>query len=311
MTTTRAIGGIQGHVVAWEVGSKEISFADLRRALDDAGINLEVGELAARAAFTRAAGKLSKERLIKCVRSQCDDEFLAYQANGIRNEDTRIEYDYEAIIKVHRGTGRVECDECPQLAKRVQGLLDHAMGHRNTSDITRIVQKAFAQNADLFPLIPAKGVAYFVPVAHSEFLGKVAVFLEAVNGKLHQFPVPEGTPEGDKAVEGAITARMDSLIAELLDCTKEWSDTTRDSTLEKSLERWEQVAFKVDAHQVYLGSQIDRLKGELGRAKDFLAKRIEEIYTLKADVDADAADAADAADHGTKVSTKQFAFATE
>src|SRR4029079_11587525 len=124
----------------------------------------------------------------------------------------RYEYAMETLLKLEKQTGTVSC-ELPALAGLAQEELDRCIALRTGSDVTRIVQKLFEKQADLFPIRP-QGGAYFVPVAHAGFVDRIQSFLGRVNGRLLRFPVPAGLPEGERSVRQAVAEGLSGLIAE-------------------------------------------------------------------------------------------------
>ena len=124
----------------------------------------------------------------------------------------RFTYDLETMLELEKATGRVSCDR-PGLAALAQGELDRCLEARTGADVTRIIQKLFERRADLFP-IREQGGAYFCPQEHTPFLDKVERFVTHLNGKMNRFPVPAGTPEGDRSVKDSVAAGLGALIAE-------------------------------------------------------------------------------------------------
>jgi hypothetical protein len=61
--------------------------------------------------------------------------------------------------------------------------------------VTRIVQKLFEKQAELFAIRP-QGGAYFTPTAYTGFVDHIQNFLGRVNGRLLRFPVPAGPVAG-------------------------------------------------------------------------------------------------------------------
>jgi hypothetical protein len=73
--------------------------------------------------------------------------------------------------------------------------------------------RLFERQADLFP-IREKGGCYFSPVEHTAFVDRIDRLLQTLRGKLRRFPVPAGTPQGDRSVREAVAAGLATLIAE-------------------------------------------------------------------------------------------------
>ena len=98
------------------------------------------------------------------------------------------------MLKLEKQTGSVTCD-LPGLATLAQEELDRCIAVRTGSDVTRIVQRLFEKQADLFAIRP-QGGAYFVPIAHAAFVERVQGFLGRVNGRLLRFPGPGRNSRG-------------------------------------------------------------------------------------------------------------------
>src|SRR5262249_27657725 len=152
-----------------------------------------------------------------------------------RREGNRFTYELETLLTLEKATGRVSC-ELPGLATLAQELLDDALEARTGGDVTRLVQRLFERQADLFP-IRDKGGAYFVPQEHQALVDKVQSFLGKLNGKLNRFPVPAGTPHGDASVKDAVAGGIANLIEEHRAAVAAFDADTRPSTLERAAER--------------------------------------------------------------------------
>ena len=162
-------------------------------------------------------------------------------------------------------------------------MLAHAMQTRNASDITRLIQELFKSHADLYPINPQKGVAYFVPVAHKGFVAQVQVFVEAMGGRLWPFPVPKGTDQGNASVRDAVSTGLSTLLAELDEAVDGWDDKTRTATMDKVQSKYDQVAMKVDAYAEYLLGAQEGLMEKLQAAKSRMVDRIIELGEKQAD----------------------------
>lgn len=90
----------------------------------------------------------------------------------------------------------------------------------------------FERRADLFPIRDRGGV-YFVPQPHAAFVDGVQTFLGKVNGRLARFPVPAGTPPGDRSVKDAVAGGLAELIAEHRAAVALFAADTRESTLNR------------------------------------------------------------------------------
>lgn len=270
---------LHGEVVAWEVKAKETPFALVRDAAQKSGIPEELlKDLKPRSAFSRACKDLKKDRVIRKVKDE--DEKIVFQFTQESLVGSKFEYVYEASLILDKDTGRVTADEygAEELAKHAEELVAHAMKTRTAQDITGIVKKAFQNHADLFPIVPSKGVAYFVPEEHREFTNRMREFLKEIGGTLHGFPVPKGTEQGNQSVKQAVESGLTAMLEELEEAAKLWDpDKTRASTTEKSVERWQLINHKLEAYETYLGDAVQRMKAKARVTKQKLANRILEL----------------------------------
>lgn len=267
-----------GEIVSWDVEGNEIPFTRIRDSLFAAGLDPDmVSEMTPKAAFQRACKELKESRAIDKVEKGKDE--IKFQFTKKVLEEGRMDYDYECLVTLNTETGKVLCHEAPELAEKAEELIQHAIGHRNAQDITRLVQGLFGRNADLFAINPKKGVAYFVPEEHREFTAKVDHFLSLVGGSLARFPVPKGTEEGNKSVRDAVEAGLASLVSELDGAVNEYDEATRKGTMENCLEKYKQISYKVDAYAEYLTASTEGLRAKIEESK---IKLVEKITSLTA-----------------------------
>src|SRR5438105_2377787 len=93
------------------------------------------------------------------------------------------------------------------------------------------------RHVDVIAALREAGRVYFVPQAFAAFVDRVQQFLNRVNGRLARFPVPAGTPHGDRSVKDAVADGLASLIAEHRDAVARFGDDTRRDTLDRAAER--------------------------------------------------------------------------
>lgn len=271
-------GELLGEVVTWDLRSTDVSFAEVQAALLDAGLNPDdATELSPRSAFGRACKHLKEERTIDKLAYDKDAREYNFQFTRKTVEENRVEFDYECVVSVEAETGAVKCPERPDLEQKARELLQHALKTRNAQDVTRLVQKLFQNHADLYPINPRKGVAYFVPEVHREFTAKVDDFLKRLGGCLMRFPVPKGTPEGNASVKEAVQSGLATLLGELTEAVEGWDDTTRTSTMDKAVSKWEAIQYKTEAYAEYLGSEQEKLLERLKEAKEELVRRMTDL----------------------------------
>src|SRR5437764_10555074 len=248
-----------GEIITWSCAKVRIRHLDLIEALRGSGLDESVArELAPRHAFARACKKLSEARIIRQVSE--DDTTIKFQFTAEHRDGDRFSYDLETMLTLDKASGRVTCD-LAGLATLAQEELDRCLEARTGGDVTRIIQKLFERRADLFP-IREQGGAYFVPQEHAHFTDQVQAFLGRLGGTMHRFPVPAGTPEGDRSVKESVAAGLAALVAEHRQAIEAFGEDARASTLERAAERIRRTRFKVEAYATLLAEHKERLERE-------------------------------------------------
>jgi hypothetical protein len=263
-----------GEVITWSCSGVSVPYLDLLAALRDSGLDEGVArELAPRHAFSRACKKLTRERIIRQVAE--DDTHLQFQFTAEHKDGDRYSYDFETLLTLEKARGLVTCD-LPGLATLAQEELDRCIASRTGGDVTRVVQRLFERRADLFP-IREKGGAYFVPQEHAAFVDGAQAFLGKLNGRMNRFPVPAGTPHGDRSVKDAVAGGIAALIEEHRAAIAAFGADTREATLERAAERIRLVRHKVGAYAAYLQEERDRLERDLAEAARELRAKVEAL----------------------------------
>jgi hypothetical protein len=230
-------------------------------------------ELAPRRAFARACRQLSEQRIIRQVGE--DDAVITFQFTAERREDGRYTYELETLLTLAKATGKVTCP-LPGLATLAQEKLDECIASRTSADVTRVVQRLFERKADLFP-IREQGGAYFTPAEHVGFVDRVQAFLSRINGRMGRFPVPAGTPEGDRSVKEAVAEGIASLIAEHHAAIFGFGEDTRQHTLERAAQRIRLTKHNVETYSAYLADEQEKLELALTAASARLRPKVDEL----------------------------------
>ncbi len=263
-----------GEVIAWACPGVSVTHSDLVRALEDADLDPGVArELAPRHAFSRACKRLSDQRIIRSVSE--DAATVKFQFTQESREGDRYEYRLETTLTLDKQTGAVTC-ELPGLAAMAQEELDRCIAARTGSDVTRVIQKLFERQADLFPIRPAGGT-YFVPQRHAAFTDKIQELLNRVGGRLLRFPVPAGTAEGDRSVTQAVADGLAAVVAEHRAAVAQFGTDTRADTLERAAERIRTTKFKLQTYAEYLVGEKERLDRAVADAEGKLRAKVAEI----------------------------------
>ncbi|HJZ58635.1 MAG TPA: DUF6744 family protein [Gemmataceae bacterium] len=263
-----------GEIITWTCAGVSVKYPDLIAALKEAGLDESVArELAPRHAFTRACRKLNDQRIIRQVAE--DEASVRFQFTAEHRDGDRYEYELETMLVLDKKTGKVSCD-LAGLATLAQEELDRCIGVRTGADLTRVVQRLFERQADLFPIRP-QGGAYFCPIAHAPLVDRVQGLLGKLNGQVLRFPVPAGTPHGDRSVKEAVTSGLSALVAEHAAAVESFGSDTRSDTLERAAERIRQARFKVEAYSAYLAGETGKLDDALSAAAARLREKVAQI----------------------------------
>ena len=262
-----------GEVITWSC-SEHTRFATLAAALRDAGLDDAVArELHPRHAFSRACKALSEERIIRQVAE--DNDTITFQFTKESKVGDEYQYALEAMLTLDKKKGEVFCDN-KDLREHAQRELDDRITARTAGDVTTVIQRLFDRHADLFR-IRDQGGCYFVPVQHTGFVHQIERFVTTLNGNLRRFPIPAGTPHGDRSVKESVADGLEALIAEHRKAVEEFGEGTSDRRFETAAERIRQTKFKIEAYATYLGEEKERLEAELVESTDHLRKRIEAL----------------------------------
>jgi hypothetical protein len=263
-----------GEVIAWACPGLSVTHTALVAALEAAGLDPGVArELAPRHAFARACRVLSDQRIIRPVAE--DETTIKFQFTQESRSDDKFEYTLETMLTLNKQTGAVSC-ELPGLAALAQEQLDRCIAVRTGSDVTRVVQKLFEKQADLFPIRP-QGGCYFVAQRHAAFIDKIQDLLNRVGGRLLRFPVPAGTSEGDRSVTQAVADGLAALVSEHRGAVAQFGTDTRNDTLERAAEKIRATKFKLSAYAEYLAGEKDRLNQAIFDAEQELRAKVEEL----------------------------------
>lgn len=112
---------------------------------------------------------------------------------------------------------------------------------------------------------------------HTGFIDQAQAFLGRLNGRMQRFPVPAGTPEGDRSVKESVATGLAALITEHQQAIERFGEDTRESTLERAAEHIRQTRFKVEAYADYLAEEKARLEDQLTQATRQLRARVEAV----------------------------------
>jgi hypothetical protein len=226
---------------------------------------------------------LKEDRTIDRVKVDTDSDVIYFQftRTSLDAAALKIDFNYEALCSLDTATGIITCPESAEIEDHARRMFAHAVAHRTTSDVTRLVQRLFAAHADLYPINPKKGVAYFVPEQFRSFSAQMEDFLTALGGTLPRFPVPRGTEAGNRSVRDAVESGLLALSQELQEAVDAWTESTRGATMDHAIERWQTIKHKAEAYAEYLMDRQASVLAVLAAQRQRLAQKISEITALK------------------------------
>ena len=102
-------------------------------------------------------------------------------------------------------------------------------------------------------------------------------FLSRINGQVLRFPVPAGTPEGNRSVKESVAAGLSSLIEEHREAVASFGEETRDDTLTRAADRIRQTRLKIEGYAELLAEEKARLELAVATAQDELRAKIEDL----------------------------------
>lgn len=267
-----------GELVCWSCNGVKVTYHTVIQALRDSGLDENVArKLLPRNAFKRACKSLSSNRVIREVKELSSATELVFQFTAEKMGEGRFSYELEALVKINRDSGRVDCENA-DLKDRAQSLLDEAIEGRTGNDVTRIIQRLFEQNADLFPVRDRGGI-YFVPIAFREFVDKIQTFMGKMNATLDRWPVPSGMAESKASVRDSITAGLDRAIEEHFAAIEQFDDTTRASTFANHERNIQETQFRLEAYQALLEDRKEALEKSLEKARELLQARMAGMFS--------------------------------
>lgn len=268
-----------GEIVSWTLNGKEqIPVSDIVEALKTAGIDEKYcKDMKPRSAFTRACKDLEEKRVIRILDQ--DENEITFQFNQEEKQGTTFQFPFEGVVTLNKTTGAVSCDSSAELAGKIETLILGHMQRRTPSDISRLVQLIFKDDGDLFP-INEKGVAYLVPEQYFDRADRIETFLDAVGGKLQRFPIPRNG-KGEFNVSDTIDRGLRILVHELDEATDGWDDSTRPSTTEKHLKKFELARFKVKTYAGLLNQKVSEIDAIIAEAEKKAKAAAEQVILRK------------------------------
>lgn len=270
---------LMGEVISWSVKGKSIPVADIRNALLAQGFDEKaLREMLPRNAFSRACNLLKENRVIR-VKQETDTELVFQFTAEKKTINGDYVYQHELDLTLEKATGAIICTD-PATKALAESLIAENMANRTAADITKLVQKLFEEEADMFPVRKAGGV-YFVPERHRDFVARIAKLLEAVGGSISRFPVPEGTVEGTASVKQSVEDGIESLINSHLEAIEKLDMNSRQSTMEHRQQEIDMTKLKIEAYSLYLDEKRERLAELTAQAELRLKEKVKSLAEEK------------------------------
>lgn len=272
-----------GEIITWSIPyGTSLTKSNVIAALSKASLDTsEAKEILPSSAFARACHSMKEERAIDIVKA--DERETVFQFTKKILKDAEMSYKKETFIRLDTLAGNVFCDD-KDLEKFARAEVRRRMEERTTSDITKIVQRLFEKEGDLFSLRDRGGV-YFVPDCYTYFTDKVENFLTEVGARLNRFPVPKGTGNGDRAVQNAVNDALQQLINDHVGAIDDFKVTTRPDTLQRASAKIKETRIKIEAYAHYLKGKREGLLESLKGAESHLKKKIQQLTVEMADRD--------------------------
>jgi len=188
-----------GAICWWNIRNVSILREKLIEVLKACGIDEKFARVHNyRAAFIRSLKEMEENRIIRLVEE--NSAAMVYQfttETKIDQIDVKLQYDPETLVVVdkikYRATKVIE--DCisgrADIRQKLIDLFDEKKDKYHSSDITRLIQRIFAEKADIISLRETGGV-YFVPSEFQNILQAVAQFVNSVGGSsFEHFPLPD------------------------------------------------------------------------------------------------------------------------
>lgn len=264
-----------GQAVSWKTSG--CSYKELRKALEVAGLDVNrAKELLPRNAFARAAKKLQENRIIKKVKEEADYVYFQFTKEYATKE--RIDYSYEAIVRVDKKTGDVICFEDPALGIQAADLLDAEMETRNTGDITRLIQRIFEdQQGDLIALRDGGGF-YFVPTAQVGLVDQVETLTKHIGGSVRRLSIAieeDGSDSGTRqSIAESMVDHFNGLIEDFKDSCKTFNIDTNAEAVGRRTDKLIKLRTKLISYTSILQDQAEGISDAIKQADDEMLARL-------------------------------------
>jgi hypothetical protein len=261
-----------GEIVSW-TAPKVVSFMDLKNAVNGSGLDDKiVRDMCPANAFRRAIHHLEENRVIRKVLDA--DDKLHFQFTEEFLSGGEFHYRKECDLVLDKKSGVVFCTDS-LLQAQAQGLVDIHIDTRTRSDVTRIVQKLFHDNGDLFPVRDAGGV-YFVPERHAELSDRVEKMLMLIGGHFKRIDMAN-TERNEKNAAVMVRDSIHGMIADYRTYAEKLkSDDPK--VMSKGMKRITEIRIKLDAYRDVLSGFDTSIESALAGITQDLVKMVTEGF---------------------------------
>ncbi len=260
-----------GEVISWTCPGIAVRHADVIAALRDAGLDESVARvLLPRHAFSRACKKLREPHHPPRRRGR--------RRTSRSSSPTRVgpgdTYEYTLETDAHPPQGDREGGvRHPRPGDARPGTC--STGRSTTGrgrDVTRLIQRLFDRQADLFPSGKPGGV-YFVPQAYAAFVDRVQSSSAGSTAAWPAFPSRRARRTATGRSRTPSPTGLARLIAEHREAVAGFGDDTRRDTLDRAAERIRLTRHKLESYSELLAEEKARLERELAQAAAELRAR--------------------------------------
>lgn len=213
-TRTIDVDRVLGHVII-PTCPAEVPYSKLRDALMNAGFDPEMSrEMMPRDAFARACRKLEKDRVVNRLPDDGGPYLKSqFTKTWLDKNQSRFQFADEAIVEIHKDTGSIVVQNNLELQNEVQQMVDRALAHRTSNDVTNIVKKLCGNYKDIIPLRNSGGV-YFIPQSTSAFMNKLVELMYRIHGKITVVPCYDDGDYGSKTAADAVQSMVEDSVTE-------------------------------------------------------------------------------------------------
>lgn len=190
---------ICGYIAWWSVHNVDIVREQLITLLKQCGIDEKFARSHNyRAAFIRSLRELEENRIIRPVEENSGAMVYQFTAETqVDEEEVKLKYDPETLVTIDKGVYRKTQDIAQAISGREDirqkliALFEEKKDKYHSSDITRLIQRIFAEKADIVSLRETGGV-YYIPTEFESVLQSVAQLVNSIGSSSFEFfPLPD------------------------------------------------------------------------------------------------------------------------